>query len=131
VPVQRAEDVLSDYVRDYLALRVPEDQMATYTVSPVTIEMPVQCEEHGETTAMVIVWQINIHIESLVDEEAQPHQLYGSLPFEFLCDGDTEPLQQMLDELWKEHVAQTSFAALTNEVDGELDEMVKDLGLND
>lgn len=118
MPVQRAEDVLNKYMGEYLAARVPEDKICTYSVAQVTYEVQT-CEEHGSVRTTAVVWQVHLFMESLDPEsEDKAIQFNTIVPYDFFQDGDTECLETVLDPMWNDVVFSEMMGSVAEELEG-------------
>lgn len=107
----------------WLAERVPEDMMCTYSVAQVPYTF-TGCEEHeGGETISAVVWQIHAFMVPLDPESGQKSISYNAIaPYEELQDGDTEWLEQYLDHMWND----VTFSQLVGGVDHEIEQAAQE-----
>lgn len=122
MPVQRAEDVLNKHMGEWLASRVPEDRMCTYSVAQVTYTFKT-CEEHGEQEYSAVVWQIHIYMEPIDPDSKDKSIRFNAIaPYEELDDGDTAWLENYLEPMWQDIV----FSQMMDPVNDEIEQAVQE-----
>ena len=113
---------LDGYVRRYLDEAVPEDLEAVYTTS--VHERSGVCE-HGDLISETVLW-LNIWVTRLTgpepgDQELCAYSVSGSMPAHLVCDGDMEPVDILIEEVWEK----AQFGLVMVESGADLEEMIE------
>lgn len=111
---------LEQYASEHLGRVVPEDVVIVYDVA--TVIQPVVCEDghvHPET-------KVRVHLYAEFPRPRSKTCISSSLemPFDFVSDGDLQPMAHVLDTLW-EHLR---FLNITGDVMPDIYRVVMEQG---